>query len=31
MMHDKKTKIGRPRQIYVGATERKYVPIDERS
>ncbi len=31
MMHDKKTKIGRPRQIYTGATERKYVPIDQRS
>jgi citrate synthase len=25
-----KTKIGRPRQIYVGPTERKYVPIDQR-
>jgi citrate synthase len=25
-----KTKIGRPRQIYTGATERKYVPIDQR-
>ncbi len=25
-----KTKIGRPRQIYTGPTERKYVPIDER-
>ena len=24
------TKIGRPRQIYTGATERDYVPIDER-
>ena len=31
MMHDQKTKIGRPRQIYIGATERKYVPIDQRS
>jgi citrate synthase len=31
MMHDPKTKIGRPRQIYTGLTERKYVPIDERS
>jgi citrate synthase len=26
-----KTKIGRPRQIYTGATERKYVPIDQRT
>jgi citrate synthase len=25
-----KTKIGRPRQIYIGPTERKYVPIDQR-
>ena len=25
-----KTKIGRPRQIYTGATERSYVPIDKR-
>jgi citrate synthase len=25
-----KTKLGRPRQIYSGATERKYVPIDQR-
>jgi citrate synthase len=25
-----KTKIGRPRQIYTGPTERKYVPIDQR-
>jgi citrate synthase len=25
-----KTKLGRPRQIYTGATERKYVPIDQR-
>jgi citrate synthase len=26
-----KTKIGRPRQIYTGATERKYVPLDQRT
>jgi citrate synthase len=26
----KKTKLGRPRQIYTGATERKYVPIEQR-
>ncbi len=25
-----KTKIGRPRQIYTGPVERKYVPIDQR-
>jgi citrate synthase len=25
-----KTRIGRPRQIYTGATERKYVPIEQR-
>jgi citrate synthase len=26
-----KTKIGRPRQIYTGAAERKYVPIEQRT
>ncbi len=30
MIEDPTTKIGRPRQIYTGATERKYVPINER-
>ncbi len=30
MMHDPATKIGRPRQVYVGAPERKYVPMGER-
>jgi citrate synthase len=30
MMADPRTKIGRPRQIYVGETEREYVPIGER-
>jgi citrate synthase len=30
MMADPRTKIGRPRQIYVGETEREYVPIDDR-
>jgi citrate synthase len=30
MMESDKTKIGRPRQIYTGRTERKYVPIDDR-
>ena len=27
---DKETKIGRPRQIYTGAIDRKYVPLDKR-
>jgi len=31
MMQDPKSKIDRPRQIYVGPTERKYVPIDQRT
>jgi citrate synthase len=30
MMESPATKIGRPRQIYVGATKRPYVPIDDR-
>jgi citrate synthase len=30
MMHDAKTKIGRPRQVYIGPTEHKYVPIEQR-
>jgi citrate synthase len=30
MMESPATKIGRPRQIYVGPTKRPYVPIDER-
>jgi len=30
MMADPSTKIGRPRQIYTGPTERKYVPITNR-
>jgi citrate synthase len=30
MVEDKDTKIGRPRQIYTGPTERKYVPLDAR-
>jgi len=29
--HEKETKIGRPRQIYTGATERKYIPLDQRT
>jgi len=31
MMEDPRTKIGRPRQIYTGATERPYVPLDQRA
>jgi len=30
MIDDKTTKIGRPRQIYVGATDRDYVPVHDR-
>ena len=30
MIADSETKIGRPRQIYVGATERDYVALDQR-
>jgi citrate synthase len=30
MMQDPANKIGRPRQIYTGATKRPYVPVDER-
>ncbi|MGB8382105.1 MAG: citrate synthase [Dermatophilaceae bacterium] len=30
MMHDKETRIGRPRQVYIGPTERSYLPIDRR-
>ncbi|PJI94614.1 citrate synthase [Luteimicrobium subarcticum] len=30
MMNDPQTKIGRPRQIYTGATERDYVPVSGR-
>ncbi|HZJ28055.1 MAG TPA: citrate synthase [Acidimicrobiia bacterium] len=30
MMESPRTKIGRPRQIYTGPTERAYVPVDER-
>jgi citrate synthase len=31
MISDPDTRIGRPRQVYTGATERAYVPIDERA
>jgi len=30
MMENPRTKIGRPRQIYIGETERKYISIDQR-
>jgi citrate synthase len=30
MISDPEQKIGRPRQLYVGATERDYVPLDQR-
>ena len=30
MIQDPQTKIGRPRQIYVGATERDYISLDQR-
>ena len=30
MIEDPDTKIGRPRQVYIGATERKYVGLDAR-
>jgi len=30
MLEDPHQKIGRPRQIYTGATERQYVPVDKR-
>ncbi|HZH20440.1 MAG TPA: citrate/2-methylcitrate synthase, partial [Geodermatophilus sp.] len=30
MMADPATKIGRPRQVYTGATERPFLPIDQR-
>jgi citrate synthase len=30
MIDDPQTKIGRPRQVYVGATERDYLPLDAR-
>jgi len=30
MITDPQTKIGRPRQVYVGSRERPYVPIGDR-
>ncbi len=31
MINDPQTKIGRPRQLYTGPAERKYVPMDDRT
>jgi citrate synthase len=31
MRADKATRIARPRQIYIGAAKRGYVPLEERS
>ncbi|MCI4663159.1 MAG: citrate synthase [Neomegalonema sp.] len=31
MIEDPEQKIGRPRQLYIGASERSYIPVDERS
>jgi citrate synthase len=31
MIDDSSQRIGRPRQLYTGATERSYVPMDTRS
>jgi citrate synthase len=30
MIGDKETRIGRPRQIYTGATDREYIPVEQR-
>jgi citrate synthase len=30
MIEDPEQRIGRPRQLYMGATERNYVPVDQR-
>jgi len=30
MIADPDQKIGRPRQLYTGATQRDYVPVDQR-
>jgi citrate synthase len=30
MIADPTTKIGRPRQVYVGETERAFLPLDKR-
>ncbi|HEB78122.1 MAG TPA: hypothetical protein ENI90_06325, partial [Methylothermaceae bacterium] len=30
MISDPETKIGRPRQLYIGAEKREYVPLEKR-
>jgi citrate synthase len=30
MINDPETKIGRPRQLYTGAPEREFVPMEKR-
>jgi citrate synthase len=30
MISDPETKIGRPRQVYIGADQREYLPVQER-
>jgi citrate synthase len=30
MISDPEQKIGRPRQLYTGPTERDYIPLDQR-
>jgi citrate synthase len=30
MITDPETKIGRPRQVYIGADQREYLPVQER-
>ena len=30
MIHDPDTRIGRPRQLYIGKPERAYLPLSER-
>jgi citrate synthase len=30
MINDPQTKIGRPRQLYTGPTQRAFVPMDQR-
>jgi citrate synthase len=30
MMEDPEQKIGRPRQLYTGPTQRPYVPVEQR-
>jgi citrate synthase len=30
MISDPEQKIGRPRQLYTGATQRDYIPVDQR-